>query len=394
MTLQAGGNVELRRLLRAASRGVPPFATGGSIEIDAGGTVVGLPRARIDVRGGRGGTATAGGQVQVTGALGVTLVDEIRAAGSKGGSVEITSVAGDILLEEAISTRGEELEGGPILIAAGGEVTTVETIAATGNLAGGSVSILAGGALNLDTIAARGIEGTAGSITVASAFGTVGADRLRADGQNGGSITLFSGDAAHADLLLARGVHDGGLISVDAVGDVSITDVDATGDVGGTVVVESSGGFIACDGVDVSGSDAGGSATLDAAAEILAGGELAASGGGGEIRLRGTAIPGIADVDVSSRGITAGGLLLVESTVGEVLMDDDYDATGSPGGTIQVEAAGNLTASGDFTVAAGGCIGLSAGGTLETSGGTFDIPVTPTCGASPSGAFLDGILMY
>ena len=55
-----------------------------------GGTVTGLSPAKLDVRGGRSGTSTDGGQVAVVGQAGVTIAGEVRAAGLEGGSVEIS----------------------------------------------------------------------------------------------------------------------------------------------------------------------------------------------------------------------------------------------------------------------------------------------------------------
>jgi hypothetical protein len=58
---------------------------------------------------------------------------------------------------------------------------------------------------------------------------------------------------------------------------------------------------------------------------------------------------------------------------------DKFDATGAAGGVIEGQAGGNLTAVGKYSAGTGGCIGLSAGGTLDTSGGTFDVPLTGSC---------------
>ena len=48
-------------------------------------------------------------------------------------------------------------------------------------------------------------------------------------------------------------------------------------------------------------------------------------------------------------------------------------------GNIEASATGNLIANGTFRCAPNGCIALTAGGTVNTTGGSFDKPVSSDC---------------
>ena len=70
-----------------------------------------------------------------------------------------------------------------------------------------------------------------------------------------------------------------------------------------------------------------------------------------------------------------GATFQLAATAGDLTLAGRLSA---PSGTIEGTATNDLTASGRFEVGTG-CIGLAAGGVLDTSTGTFDVPVVADC---------------
>jgi hypothetical protein len=255
------------------------------------------------------------------------------------------------------------------------------------------VTVLAGTGVTLvDTVNARSANGMGGSLLIGSTSGGLALSNLRNDGDNGGTTVVAGLGAITINRVVARGEASGGMVTIGSAASITLRSVQADSDgTGGMVEILSGGSLEVISQIDVAGM-LGGKATLTASGDLLVGLAEISAEEGGEVRLSGASIPGIANVSVDSDA--AGGLFLATSTSGDIGMDSIYDARGTPGGIIQVEAAGDLFASGQFKAVVGGCIGLSAGGTVNTTGGIFDVPITPTCGASPSGAFLDGALVF
>ncbi len=366
ISLTAGGNVDLQRKLQAKVRGAGATATGGTVTIDAAGTISTSRRARIDARGRTLGVPTPGGSVTLNGDGGVTIRARVTTAGSPGGTVTIDSVSGDVVLDEKGEVDGNgqgpvPSAGGTITVTASGAVSLTETVLAIfqptlhakggGGGPGGSV-VVQGNTLTDAVLRANaaGQGATGGSVQVDCASDV---DIRRVDvgaKTGGGSVDVDAGGSAVIDRIFADSQSGpGGTVSVKAAGDVTITEIQGDGDTtGGCVFVSSTGGNVLVEKkVDLDGGTAGGEMSFSAAAGNLT----------------------IGDND-----------------------NRDFIASGPAGGTIQGDASGNLTAAGTFDATVGGCIGLSAGGTLDTAQATFSPAPGASCPLScpsPSGAFLD-----
>jgi hypothetical protein len=233
----AGGNVVIDDPIyaRAASTGV---ADGGSITIDAAGSVT--VRAPVDAlgRGAQSGTITLsapvavdvqnqvkaqghgvngdGGLVQLTGgtvtiALGafVSAQGGVGALGgySEGGSVRINAGSGGVSITDDINVTGGAagagLDGGAIVVESEGPVTVASTAMlltksdnSGGN--GGDIILNSGGALtvNAATVDARGHsagsnQGAGGAVTLTGCNVTINAGTtVNASGYHGGGVTL------------------------------------------------------------------------------------------------------------------------------------------------------------------------------------------------------------
>jgi hypothetical protein len=313
ITVAAGGNVFLEQLIRSRSRAHAAPATGGAMTVQANGALISSPTGRIDVRGGHD---TAGGQVALGGAGGITIRGRIDARGGQGGAVSLVSSAGTISVEDQIRADGDHGGGGAVSLTAAGDLRLIQSpggIRASGRglPGGGTISLTAGNEINMNALSARGVEGT------------------------GGTVQALAGQVLLSNITV-RGVASGGLIDVKSTAyDVSLLGLDAR-----------------------STSGSGGRIRVAAAAN-------AALGSG--VKADGRTVGG--DVRISAAGNIALGFSASET----------FAVTAAVGGAIAAQAGGNILAFGDFSAQAGGCIALSAGATLNTAAATFDVPLTSTC---------------
>jgi hypothetical protein len=185
-------------------------------------------------------------------------------------------------------------------------------------------------------------------------------DTLYADGARGGSIQVVStgGDLRTIAPMLAGGANgDGGSIDLRAAQAMTVdSQCNADG--------RTRGGDIAISGHGV---------TIDNRGELFARGAT-----GGTVTVTGDAVV----VDDAARILVDGdqpsGRIRLDAIVGDLTLSGRFRARGM-GGRIEGSAARGVYADGEFEAAGGGCIGLSAGTTLDTSGGSFDVPVTMSC---------------
>jgi hypothetical protein len=307
----------------------------GTISLNAGGNVD--LNAQLASKAKGGGSAT-GGSVNIHAGNQVITVRkgkiDVRGKGSAGGQVSVAGASG-VMLEGKTDLRGEPA-GSVVVDSSAGDVVVGKVIKGDGGAA--AVTLTAGGNLTTQVISVKGGGASAGG-TIALTAGTAGAvltDNLRADGNTvaGGNVSI-TGGSVQTKTIKVRG-SAGGTVDIKSLsGDVSVTNVEGEGSsgAGGTVTIDAASAVNVPDGLQLNSPIAGGAAR-----------------------------------------ITAGGNASLGETFGK-----QFDVSGSAGGVIAVHATGNLTAMGQFTAASGGCIGLSAGGVLDTTGATFDVPLTASC---------------
>jgi hypothetical protein len=363
ITLSAGGNIDLQRRLLAKGQGTGATATGGTVVLDATGTISSSRRGKIDARGRTLGVPTAGGQVTLDGDAGVTLLARVDVLGGGGGTVQIDSATGDVILDE----RGEVRANGS------GSLPAI----------GGTITVNAAGTVNMT----QTVLGRFHSLLLAKGASA-----------NAGTITIQSGEVieAVARASVSGTGGDGGTIEIDATGNIDVRTADVDGrSTGGSVDIDAGGSAtVRLASANSPGTGAGGGMVTIVGAGAVTAERIKASGGttGGAVAVSSTGGDVSIERLVDVGGETIGGSLNVAAGAGDVELGTNpsagFIASGPAGGEIEAIASGNLTARGDFDATVGGCIGLSAGGTLDTSQGTFSPAFGAGC-ASPSGAFLD-----
>jgi hypothetical protein len=129
---------------------------------------------------------------------------------------------------------------------------------------------------------------------------------------------------------------------------------------------------------------------------ILVNDRRKSKGFGGTLRLEADSVHVSPGVQLNADGRKRGGQLRVVATNGDLDLRGLFLARGGtgPGGIIEGTATGNITTDGIYECAGtpAGCIALNAGGTLDTTGASFDKPLSGDCPGSPSGAFLGSTL--
>jgi len=333
ISLFASGDISVERRIDVSGR-----ASSGAIVLDAGGNVELRQQLRARAKGA--GATASGGSISVTadGTISATRRAKIDVRGRRehtpAGQVALNAQR-DMAVLGRIEARGSA--GGSVALdSAAGKLSVQEEIRIQGSPGQcGSATLGAGG--DLDISGRKGKiagEGGLGNVSIdAGGTATVLLVRLKAIGLPVGTVAVTAGTVA-ASRIFARGKTDGGVIAIQStVGDVYI------------------------DTLDVSGRTHGGRITVDSAAN-LAIQDADADGGdfGGEMRFA-----------------TAQNLVLGTSIASNFLADGDV------GGVIEGQAGGDLIAEGDFEAREGGCIGLAAGGSLDTSGATFDVPLSGSC---------------
>ncbi|HSP98623.1 MAG TPA: hypothetical protein VL049_15485 [Candidatus Dormibacteraeota bacterium] len=361
ISLDAGGDVRLLGPLRAAANGPNPTAPGGGIFVTAAGRITASRHARLRAEGG---ASTAGGTIALVAGRGVQLDNRIGADGHDGGSVAITTTAGDVMASRQLSANGLLGTGGSVVtFSQTGSVLLLDNIDAQGITGGGTIFAVSGKVLaaNGHLRARANLSMGSGGTVVASGGSLVRLlDTVYADGARGGSIQVVStgGDLHTVAPLLADGAYGaGGSIALSAAQAMTVdSQCNADG--------RTRGGDIAV---------AGRAVTIDNRGALFARGAT-----GGTVNVTGDDVVVTAGARLLVDGDQPSGRIELDATVGDLTLSGRFRARGI-GGSIEGSAARGVYADGEFEAAGAGCIGLSAGTNVDTSDGMFDVPVTTSC---------------
>ncbi len=392
IVVQATGDILVKDTLNAKPGGSSPTAAGGAITLDAGGTVVTDQSAALEAQGA--GITGAGGTITLDGDLGVTAKGALRAQGNPGGTVDVESGGGSVLLANGVYVQSPGASAGSVVVNAATGVVVSEVIsAAGGGGAGGTVTLLVNGVGDVtiaDRIRARGVSG--GTIDIGTATGTVTAtgvvDASSTTGA-GGAISIGAATVVlHRDVDVRSRNASGGaiLLAASTLLDLRGGDAEAAGRI--------NGGAIALYGIPAGNVTVRSSSALTAPGNNGVGGQVLVSAPAGAIDIDATVtvdgdtLGGTIDVDASALTIVGsrfsaeadvgGTMRLLQTGTGLFRLTGTYEARDD--GTIEALApSGDLTASGSFRARFTGCIGLSAGGVLDVVGVNPDIAITPSC---------------
>ncbi len=404
LTLTAA-SIDVRGEIRNLPDGRNVGGTGPEVRLAAAGAIDVPGRLRLNGRlAGLGGTVPGLLELDAGGAL--TLGGTISA--STGPTTLTLDAGGDVAIGRSVVARSP---GDTLAVAAGDRVDLA------GRLRVPTVDIDAAGDVSLG--------GTLGQLQAATiqCSGTLTVARpIRA---RGASLVLHGdagvGVADRVDLSTLF-TTDGGLEIVSTDGDIAIDDVMRASAItivaAGAVDIRA---FVATSSL----ARSAGPMTISGGTDVTIDAELAATGGdgttptdgaGGEVTItsggllsvtRGIRVNGFPGravpagrVHLSGASVAVGpaasldargcrdaapcnffrppGELRITSTAGNVTLDGSFAATGGAT-TIESMAAGDLTAVGEFTAGADGCIALAATGVLDTSGATLDGPLRADC---------------
>jgi hypothetical protein len=352
-------------------------------------------------------------------------IDGRHTTGVEGDGADLTLIAsGDILVKRRLDVSGRQSTGA-IVLDAGGDVQLEHQLRARvrgGNATatGGSVSVEADGMLASIRRAKVDVRGrrnhtAAGQVALSGQAGVSLLGRLEGRGTPGGTVTVASsgGDVSISEEIRVQGQHaSGGQATVDAAGDVVIGGrrgiIRANGGLG--FITVKAGGTATMRHLTANGSSplalpAGTIAVL--AGTVNATGRLRARSGpqgglvvvestfgdvtlreieaegreiGGTVRL--TSAANLVIDEITADGPLVGGEIRLTAAGNAELGDgssSDFDASGDVGGVVEAAAGGDLILKGDYQAAVGGCIGLSAGGVFDISQASFDVPITGSC---------------
>jgi len=394
LTVQA--NASLRA--RATSTTIP----GGTLTVQVGDANI---AGTLDASGGPGGSL----ELDVTNNLSVTGTISARALNTEDVGGEIDISAGTATIGGLVSAfGGPDAIGGDVGMVIAGALTLSGTIDATGGDGGGidisttngDIVITDAATLKSDATAAGNFGGT---IDVAAA----------GDGTTTGRISIAGlltsiGRTGTEDV----GGGDGGCISIDAAGDLTVTkptaklvvDGGAPDGSGGEVELISDTaaivlhGATSADGPGTSGT--GGSVSLDAVREATMDGPIAISGGdsgGGDMTASSDAatvqLTVLGSIDVSGTSSGSGGSVCLENgTSGSVVVEGRIDADGGgtagAGGTVDLSGIDAVRVASTATLTASGAAGSGGGGAIsvEVDKGLAQIdgPIVAS-GGGPSG---------
>jgi len=329
---------------------------------------------------------TAGGKISVRSQISAQPGGTIGL--HAGGDVEITAT-GRLLIPNNVASGS----GGRVFIDAGGWVTSAGRINAYADDLGGEVQIFG----------PTGVEVSARIDVSTGRFGN--GQRLE--------ITSTGGEVIIDAPIRARGGGSGADVTISAASNVEIRrriTADGGRDGGGAPVnITSTSGDVIVDAPISSRGDSFGSSLPRPRVNLAAGNVLrinrtirvddlsisSSDAFGATMRLEGAEVQTASRALLSADGGVAGGEIRLVATSGDLVLDGRFQARGGTGagGIIEGTASADVTTAGTFACAGTppGCIALTAGGTLDTTGATFDKPLSADCPGSPSGAFLDAV---
>ena len=343
------------------------------------------------------GPRNAPGAVHVELTGNFLLEGKIRASGNHGGGRISVDVAGNMSMPnsgtdglEAMATS-DYADGGDITVDVGGTFSIYDPVmvdsGASGNNAGGSIHIRAGGDIVTGTnghIGASGHAGGGGTIEIVSSYGDITlTEYVRAEGlgtgADGGTIEMVAGDklTISDDLSVMGGVNvNGGAAnggSVDLLSGCGGLDInapiDATGGQlggsdldAGSIEIETRGNLTLASGITIDNRalQAGGRGgpirivardliTLNSASKIDSRGSTTGSGQGGDITLQSCRI-NVSSATIDTSGATGGSVAIYATK--------DTPTNGQGAEPLSVGTASVIHAAG-ATAAANGSIELS-----------------------------------
>ena len=334
--LQAGGASDINANANvSSSAGSISVLAGQSVTLTAGVELRAMSVGTIDVVAGTGSVTQAADSLMTSasGAIRVLAGNSITVGDiSTGGNVSLTAQGGSILDADAlvgavndsqlnITASGLRLNAS---IGVGQSVNHLETTVLTV-----SARATSGGIYLLET----------DGVTVGDVSVTV--NRVKTDG----SITSSTvSDAAQSDLITTAG--NGSIVLRSTTGSIVLTDGSGTGLAGiiGTAISASGTGSVMIQALGAAGD-------VTVKADIL-------SGAGNVSVLSGRTVTFDAGADI---GTSAGGMVTVRGTTGDVVMPDSTIVTGT--GTVVVTAGGTLQP-GVIDTTGFVSIGTSPGGTV------------------------------
>jgi hypothetical protein len=205
ITIEAGGNIALAGNLQASAGS--KAAPGGTIRLEAQGTVGCPTGCRLDVRGT---STTPAGTAILRGAAGVHMPigTHLDGGGQTGGTFEYSSSDGSVYDETDVRAKATTGPGGTFLVHAGTTATVVRDLSMDGG-SGGQVTVQAPTVQVRGVLRAVGARTTGGTVHVAGSAVSV-ASELRADGRlQGGTVTVTGGDVAATGNASVRGTSSG-----------------------------------------------------------------------------------------------------------------------------------------------------------------------------------------
>jgi filamentous hemagglutinin family protein len=265
-------------------------------------------------------------------------------AQSDGGNITITSLNGNIEIENIDSSSNNGNKGGNITISTSGNIKTGDVLN-SGRLQGGSMNFTS---TNGSII--TGILNSTGS--------RVGTSLINVNSENGGSITLNAARDITTGNLSVAAKQNGGPIALTSNGTINIGTIDTTGaSNAGKITLQADSGIKASTLTGVSTNGNGSNVTLSTTSGDINIGNVLVGG-----KLQG----GTLEFTNKNGNITTGKLTTSYAS--------SPGLTTNQGGTVNLNAKGNITTSdiGSSGLLDGGSITLKSGGSIDTTAGIIN----------------------
>ena len=379
------GNIVVNGPVAADGTGTVALTAGTAGNIQIGANISSISNGTITLNAGGGISRTAG---TVGAASSGSLVVLTAAAGNIGASgsevftdaaILRASATGNIFISEADTLQlgdagvGNDVtsSGGGINIAAGGAISTGNTVSTTGGngsivlttVSGGitighGISADGSGAVDMDSAGGFTLNSpiTMQSVTGNISVSTTGANPLNINGSvitgGAGTVTLSGSNAVTLDNNSLVRTQNGTIEITSAAGNITVFIVESTGNA--QITLSSAGAVL-----EVNDSARLGAAGSTSILDITAATAVGAAGAGA------------LNTDVGTLRVSAGGAVYINEANALQLGDAGAgnDVT-SAGGTITVTAAGNITTGNTVSTTGGAGSGIAL---TTTAGGTITI---------------------
>ena len=313
------------------------------------------------------GALTSGGTTDLTATNGAISATDLRSGGAAtatGRSIDITS-GGGLSFASATATAGD------LAISTALGLTATGPLVASGNVA-----------LSGDHGISAGTVTSGGTTSLTAVNGAIGVSDLNSPGAvtaSGESIDITSPGALNFTTASTTGA-----LSVTTNGNLTLTSVDA----GGSVALTDNAG-----GLTISGNFTGGNSTLKSVGDLSVGGNITSGAltvdTRGAFSVGGDASTGdaniVADTGISMPSLTATDNVLLQSSDGDVLVNDlvTPGSITATGGNVTIGSSAGLRFAG--VTAAGDASLTASGGDVEGDG---DISANGLLSISASGSFI------